>query len=74
MLAPYRPLALALYTAMMWAVGWVLKQVIPPADAWIVSHAGEAGAWAAIIVPCLVGALYLGRDSARRRRAGLPSR
>ena len=69
-----RALMLALYTAMMWAAGWALRQIIPPVDAWIVLHAGEAGAWAAIIVPCLAGALYLWRDSSRRRRAGLPSR
>jgi hypothetical protein len=60
-------ITLVLYGAAMWAVAWALKQTVPAADAWIVSGIGQGGAWALVIGVWLAAALYVWRDSRRRR-------
>lgn len=69
------PVTLVLFTAVMLAVGWVLKLVVPAAHDWAVASIGRTGAWAfflAIILPCAVFGFWP-RDAAGRIRR-LPAR
>ena len=67
-------LTLALYAALMGAAWWVLKSTIPIALEAGYRWIGQDGVTVVMAAIWITGALYLWRDSARRRRAGFPDR
>jgi hypothetical protein len=61
-------LTLVLYSAAMWAVAWVAKQVVPPALAAGDRLIGIDGVLAVMAALWLAAVFYVWRDSRRRRR------
>lgn len=62
-------LTLVIFTAVMAAVGWVLKQVVPPFIDWAVAGVGMGWVWVGLILIVSTAALSAYRAEMRARRS-----
>lgn len=65
---PRRLAAFVLYAAIMLAIGWALKQVIPPSTKWFRERFGSDALTVILVMLIVAAGAYAWRDSARRRR------
>ncbi|TXN40505.1 hypothetical protein FV232_00830 [Methylobacterium sp. WL30] len=72
----HRVVAFVLFTAVMLAIGWVLKLVVPGFNRWLTDSVGECGSIAFIVAIFVVAAVvgYWPRNEAGRMRPFLPRR